>query len=201
LQILEFLTELFITLILANSGSSRGRNFNLIDLNGVSNFSWRYQLLYDILFVALEWNWEWLDYVSQNGLIQPPSLPQVFNWPKSLGKFFIMSKEFNKNISDWSHSRTDHKNGIDFFIRLVKVPKIAVKKCQNLIFKVDFQRQKPSESFQRNFLLENINLGAHFLFLPILCSMKTERLLFLKFLKFLAFIKFRWHDEKLTWVF
>ena len=62
-------------------------------------------------------------------------------------KFFIMSTEFNKNISDWSHSYTDHKNGIAFFMRLVKWPKIAVKKCQNLIFKVDFQHQKSFDSF------------------------------------------------------
>ena len=33
----------------------------------------------------------------------------------------------------------------------------------------------------------NINLGAHFWFLLILCSIKIERLLFLKFLKILAF--------------
>ena len=41
--------------------------------------------------------------------------------------------------------------------------------------------------FLKKNLLENINLGAHLLFLSILCSMKIERLLFLKFLKFLAF--------------
>ena len=41
------------------------------------------------------------------------------------GKFFIMSLEFEKNVSNWSH---DHKNGMDFFMRLVKWPKIAVKK-------------------------------------------------------------------------
>ena len=35
--------------------------------------------------------------------------------------------------------------------------------------------------------MKNINLGAHFLFLLILCSIKIERLLFLKFLKNLAF--------------
>ena len=52
-------------------------------------------------------------------------------------------------------------------MRLVKWPKIDVKKCQNLIL--------------------NINLGATFLFLSILCSIKIERLLFLKFLKKLAF--------------
>ena len=33
------------------------------------------------------------------------------------------------------------------FSWLVKWPKIAVKKCQNLIFKVNFQRQKSPESF------------------------------------------------------
>ena len=64
-----------------------------------------------------------------------------------IGKFFIMSTEFDKNISDWWYDCTDHKNGFDFFMRLVKWPKIAIKKCQNLIFKVNFHRQKSSESF------------------------------------------------------
>ena len=45
-------------------------------------------------------------------------------------KFFIMSMEFDKNISDWSHDCTDHKNGNDFFMSLVKWPKIAVKKAK-----------------------------------------------------------------------
>ena len=38
-------------------------NFNLSNLNSVSNFSKRPQLSYEILFVALEWNWEELYYV------------------------------------------------------------------------------------------------------------------------------------------
>ena len=109
----------------------------------------------------------------------------VLNKPKC--KFFIMSTEFDKNISDWGCDSTDHKNGIEFFLRLVKWPKIDVKKCQNLIFKVDFQRQKSFESFWKKNSLKNINLGAPFLFLSILCSIKIERLLFLKFLKNLAF--------------
>ena len=45
-------------------------------------------------------------------------------------KFFIMSTEFDKNISDWRHDCTDYKNDLDFFLRLVKWPKIAVKKSQ-----------------------------------------------------------------------
>ena len=43
-------------------------------------------------------------------------------------KFFIMSMEFDKNISDWWHDCTDYKNDLDFFLRLVKWPKKAVKK-------------------------------------------------------------------------
>ena len=48
---------------------------------------------------------------------------------RDLDKFFIMSTEFDKNISDWSHYCTGHKNGNDFFMSLVKWPKIAVKKA------------------------------------------------------------------------
>ena len=63
------------------------------------------------------------------------------------GKFFIISMEFDKNISDWRYDWTDHKSAIDFFMRLVKWLQIAVKKCQNLMFKVNFQCQKSLESF------------------------------------------------------
>ena len=38
--------------------------------------------------------------------------------------FFNMSTEFDKNISDCSYDYTDHKNDINFFMRLVKWPKI-----------------------------------------------------------------------------
>ena len=38
------------------------------------------------------------------------------------------------------------KKGFDFLMRLVKWQKIAVKKCQNLIFKVNFHHQKSSKS-------------------------------------------------------
>ena len=85
------------------------------------------------------------------------------NMPTS--KFFIMSTEFDKNISDRRYDRTDRKNGFDFFMRLTKWPKIAVKKCQNLIFKVNFQCQKSSESLSVFLSLKNTNPGAHFLLL------------------------------------
>ena len=68
-------------------------------------------------------------------------------------KFFIMSKEFTKNISDWRCDCTDYKNGFDFFLTLVKWPKLAVKKSQIfwcytkerfkqfLTLKIDFENQ------------------------------------------------------------
>jgi hypothetical protein len=56
LQISEFLMELFFAWTLATSATSWDRNFNLSNLNRVSNFSWISQLSYEILIVALEWN-------------------------------------------------------------------------------------------------------------------------------------------------
>ena len=44
-----------------------------------------------------------------------------------------MSTEFDKNISDCSHDPTDHKNGNDFFMSLIKWPKIAIKKKPNCL--------------------------------------------------------------------
>ena len=54
--------------------------------------------------------------------------------------------------------------------------------------------------------MKNINSGAHFLFLLILCSIKIERLLFLKFLKNLAFFDsyfwpFSKFEEKIKVIF
>ena len=101
-----------------------------------------FSIMHDLIIIFLEvsnvcqWFWHWTT-----------SNSRVIGTGGDRGKFFIMSTEFNKNISDWSHSYTDHKNGIDFFMRLVKWPKIAVKKCQNLIFKVNFQRQKINRIF------------------------------------------------------
>ena len=107
--------------------------------------------------------------------------------PLASGKFFIMSTEFDKNISDWRYDCTDHKNGFDFFMRLVKWPKIAVKKCQNLIFKVNFQRQKSSESFYFwPFNKSEEKIKVIFVMSAIILSIRN------------VFIKFRWHDEKLT---
>ena len=54
--------------------------------------------------------------------------------------------------------------------------------------------------------MKNINLGAYFLFLLILCNIKIERLFFLKFLKNLAFFDsyfwpFNKSEEKIKVIF
>ena len=54
-------------------------------------------------------------------------------------------------------------------------------------FQSRFSTSKILQIFLKRNLLKNINLGATFLSLSILCSIKIERLLFLKFLKILAF--------------
>ena len=67
--------------------------------------------------------------------------------------FSSCQRNLIKNIQDWSYDCTDHKNGIDFFfIRLVKWPKIEFKKCQNLIFKVNFQCQNYMNFFDLFFI-------------------------------------------------
>ena len=72
--------QIFFAWTLATSATSRGRNFNLSNLNKVSNFSWICQLSYEILLSGMKMG-RGLDYGSQNGWIPPP--PCVFNWPKS----------------------------------------------------------------------------------------------------------------------
>ena len=49
--------------------------------------------------------------------------------------FSPISQKIFQNLLDWGQDFTDHKNCIDFFlIRLVKWPKVTVKKWQNLTF-------------------------------------------------------------------
>ena len=50
---------------------------------------------------------------------------EVLHWTY-IGKLFIMSMAFDKNISDSSYDCTDHKNDINFFMRLVKWTKAEV---------------------------------------------------------------------------
>ena len=90
------------------------------------------------------WDWNFFSlfmYHYPNGLVARENAQELI-WTRILlfvlhcsyftsNKFFIMSTEFEKNNSDWRHDYTDYKNDLDFFFRLVKWPKIAVKKSQN----------------------------------------------------------------------
>ena len=58
------------------------------------------------------------------GKLQPFTMFHPIFPKRSISKFFTMSMEFDKNIFDC----TDPKNGIEFFMRLVKWPKMIVKK-------------------------------------------------------------------------
>ena len=91
-----------------------------------------------------------------------------------------MSTEFDKNISDWRYDCTDHKNGFEFFMRLVKWPKIAIKKSQNLIFKVNFNVKNHS-NLSNFFFTEEYQLGRRFFVIVIF--LKTSILEPLCFLK------------------
>ena len=84
------------------------------------------------------------------------------------------------------------------------------KNSHQKVPKSDFQSQFSTSKNIRIFLkknsLKNINLGAHFLFLLILCSIKIKPLLFLKFLKILAFFDsyfwpFNKSEEKIKVIF
>ena len=115
-------------------------------------------------------------------------------------KFFIMSKEFTKNISDWRCDCTDYKNGFDFFLTLVKWPKLAVKKSQ--IFNAT--QKKDSNNFWRWKLTLKIRFW-HFLksILGHLTSLMKKFKSICVISAIISsiwnvFIKFRWHDEKLT---
>ena len=105
MRISEFLIKFFFAWTLATLVTSRGHNFNLSNLNRLSNFSSRPQLSYKTLFVAQKWNSEELDYVfSKRAESAHP--PCIFNWLKSphlLGLKLIF-------IQIYSEKQEGHKN-------------------------------------------------------------------------------------------
>ena len=75
-----------------------------------------------------------------------------------------------------------------FFHGTCQTAKNSCQKGPKSEFQSRFSTSKILQIFLKKNLLKNVNLGTHFLFLSILCSMKIERLLFLKFLKFWLFL-------------
>ena len=81
LVILGFSPKIFIILTSVTSETSWGQTMTLSDLNEVSNFSWRCQLLYEALFVELEWKLKHSETSNSQWVILDP--PRILNWPKS----------------------------------------------------------------------------------------------------------------------
>ncbi len=76
LVILGFSPKIFIILTSVTSETSWGQTMTLSDLNEVSNFSWRCQLLYEALFVELEWKLKHSETSnSQRVILDPPPHP------------------------------------------------------------------------------------------------------------------------------
>ena len=81
LAILGFSPKIFFILTSVTSETFWGQTMRFSDLTEVSNFSWRCQLSYEILFVELEWKLKHPETaISQRALLDHPRL---LNWPKS----------------------------------------------------------------------------------------------------------------------
>ena len=90
LVILGFSHKIFFILTSITSETSWGQTMDFSDLTEVSNFRWRCQLLYGVLFVELGWKLKHPETaISQRALLDHPRL---LNWPKSphcLGLRFV----------------------------------------------------------------------------------------------------------------
>jgi hypothetical protein len=81
LVILGFSNKTFFTLTSVTSETSWGQTMGFSDLTEVSNFSWRCQLLYEVLLVELGWKMKHPETaISQRSLLDTPC---ILNWPKS----------------------------------------------------------------------------------------------------------------------
>ena len=74
LMILEFSPKIFFILTSVTSETSWGQTMSFSDLTEVSNFSWRLQLSYEVLFVELGWKLKHPETaISQRALLDPPA--------------------------------------------------------------------------------------------------------------------------------
>ena len=80
-------------------------------------------------------------------------------------------------------TKNPKSNDVDFKATLWK----SADKLRNQMDAAEYKHIVLGLIFLKYISLKNINLGATFLFLSILCSIKIERLLFLKFLNKMAF--------------
>ena len=81
LGILGFSPQIFFILTSVTSDTSWGQSMSLSNLNEISNFSWRCQLSYEVLFVEFGWKLKHPETaISHRALLDHPRL---LNWPKS----------------------------------------------------------------------------------------------------------------------
>ena len=96
LGILGFSPQIFFILTSVTSDTSWGQSMSLSNLNEVSNFSWRCQLSYEVLFVEFGWKLKHPETaISHRALLDHP---RILNWPKSphrLGLKFRYSETQN----------------------------------------------------------------------------------------------------------
>ena len=81
LGILGFSPQIFFILTSVTSDTSWGQSMSLSDLNEVSNFSWRCQLSYEVLFVEFGWKLKHPETAISHWALLDPS--RILNWPKS----------------------------------------------------------------------------------------------------------------------
>ncbi len=81
LVILGFSPKIFLILTSVTSETSWGQTMSFSDLTEVSNFSWKCQLSYEVMFVELEWKLEHPETAISQWVILDP--PRILNWPKS----------------------------------------------------------------------------------------------------------------------
>ena len=81
LGILGFSPQIFFILTSVTSDTSWGQSMSLSDFNEVSNFSWRCQLSYEVLFVEFGWKLKHPETSISHWALLDPS--RILNWPKS----------------------------------------------------------------------------------------------------------------------
>ena len=80
-MILGFSLKIFFILTSVTSKTCWGQTMGFSDHTEVSNFSWRCQLLYEVLFVEFGWKLKHPETaISHWALLDPP---RILNWPKS----------------------------------------------------------------------------------------------------------------------
>ena len=97
LVILEFSPQFFFILTSVTSDTSWGQSMSLSDLYEVSNFSWIWQLSYEVLFVEFGCKWKHPETTFSQWAIL--DLPCPLNWPKNPHRLGLNYRVFHIEIA------------------------------------------------------------------------------------------------------